>query len=88
MKRNVTYEPIVKEKTLIERNDSENLYQVKVKLQDGTLCRVFYNHGEKSISRLLTIPCPICRKDFICKCLNRFADQIDSQVNLPEMLAE
>lgn len=84
----MTYEPIVKEKTLIERNDADNLYQVKVRLQDGTLCRVFYNHGAKHVSRLLTIPCPICRKDFICKCMSRFADQLDEQINLPELLAK
>ncbi|WP_374017944.1 hypothetical protein ABU162_28325 [Paenibacillus thiaminolyticus] len=84
----MNYQPIVKEKTLIERNDEDNLYQVKVKLQDGTQCRVIYNKGAITISRLLSIPCPICRKDFICLCLNRFAEQIDSQVHLSDMLAE
>ncbi|MBD8498719.1 hypothetical protein [Paenibacillus arenosi] len=77
-----TYQPLVKSvvlSTQTKNNDSE-LVQLIVTLQDATQLRLIRGDGIKSITRLLSIPCPICRKDFYCKCFDRFVEEIDGQV--------
>jgi hypothetical protein len=33
-----------------------------------------------NISRLLKTPCPVCRKDFICKCMEAFTADFEGQM--------
>ncbi|UHA76183.1 hypothetical protein KIK04_18895 [Paenibacillus sp. 481] len=79
------FKPQVVEAKMHERNDATNLYHVVARLQDNTHCRIIYNNGTKSISRLLKNPCPICRKDTHCKCLDRFVEEIASQVDFAQL---
>ncbi|WP_195571494.1 hypothetical protein [Paenibacillus sp. 1001270B_150601_E10] len=76
----MSYQPIVKHVDASDDNQSVGLKQLVVTMHDGTQLRLFNNNGKKTINRLLTIPCPICRKDFYCKCFDRFVDVIDEQV--------
>lgn len=78
----MSYQPTVKHKRLSEANLDKNasLGQIVVTLQDSTQLRIINNDGKKTITRLLTMPCPICRKDFFCKCFDRYVDVIDEQL--------
>lgn len=80
----MSYRPNVTNVTKAGSNDKAGLYEFIVKLADGTECRVFYNRNPKwqlsNISRLQKTPCPVCRKDFICKCMDQFSGDIASQI--------
>ena len=78
----MSYQPIVKHKRLCDANQEKGttLGQIVVTLQDGTQLRIINNDGKKSITRLLTMPCPICRKDFFCKCFDRYVETVDDQL--------
>ncbi|WP_046225736.1 hypothetical protein [Paenibacillus dauci] len=73
-------------------NEKEGLYEFTATLADGTECRMFYNRFPEwkmtNINRLLTKPCPICRKDFICNCFNAFAGEIDQQIKDRQLIDE
>ncbi|AWB43831.1 hypothetical protein DCC85_06080 [Paenibacillus sp. CAA11] len=81
----MSYRPNVEHVTKASSNDKEGLYEFIVHLQDGTECRVFYNRFPEwkltNISRLQKTPCPVCRKDFICKCMDNFSDDIGQQMH-------
>lgn len=83
----MAFRPTVVDSKLVASNPKSGLYQVLVKLRDGSQCRVFYNNKEASVNRLQTTPCPICRRDYYCHCLDKFTDQITSQIDLEEMIA-
>ena len=55
-----------------------------MKLVDGTQCRVFYSKAPEwkmtAISRLQKTPCPVCRKDFICKCMDQWSGDLHQQM--------
>ncbi|USB34103.1 hypothetical protein [Paenibacillus sp. YPG26] len=80
----MSYRPIVENVTEASSNQKDGLYEFIVKMVDGTKCRVFYHRFPEwkltNISRLLQSPCPICRKDFICKCMDNFAGDIGQQI--------
>ncbi|WP_152394987.1 hypothetical protein [Paenibacillus guangzhouensis] len=87
----MAYIPRVNDFKLSDYNEKEGLYQFVVELQDGIKCRMFYNRYPewtvKNISRLHTTPCPICRKDYICKCMENVVDQIHAQVQERELIS-
>ncbi|AJY76401.1 hypothetical protein [Paenibacillus beijingensis] len=83
----MAFRPIVVDSKLVGSNAKTGLYQVLVKLRDGSQCRVFYNNKEATVNRLQTTPCPICRRDYYCNCLDKFTDQITSQIDLEGLIA-
>jgi hypothetical protein len=66
-------------------NEKDGLYEFIINLADGTVCRAFYTRNPEwkmtNISRLQKTPCPVCRKDFICKCMDSFADVFQQQID-------
>lgn len=80
----MSYRPNVENVTMAGSNEKEGLYEFIVKLADGTECRVFYHRFPEwrltNISRLQKTPCPVCRKDFICKCMDNFSGDIERQI--------
>ena len=84
MKKMSSYRPIVDNVIKASSNEKEGLYEFIVHLADGTECRIFYNSVPEwqltNISRLQKTPCPVCRKDFICKCMDSFASDIHAQL--------
>lgn len=81
----MSYRPTVENVTKAGTNEKDGLFEFVVKMADGTLCRIFYNRSETNwkitnISRLQKTPCPVCRKDFICKCMDDFASDIGQQI--------
>lgn len=80
----MSYRPSVDNVTKAGSNEKDGLYEFIVTMADGTECRVFYSRNPQwrlmNISRLQKTPCPVCRKDFICKCMDSFSDAIGRQV--------
>lgn len=80
----MSYRPNVVNVTKAGSNENDGLYEFIVKMADGTACRVFYHRFPKwrlsNVSRLQKTPCPVCRKDFICKCMDKFSADIHRQM--------
>ncbi|QWU17332.1 hypothetical protein SAMN04487895_104284 [Paenibacillus sophorae] len=80
----MSYKPVITNVTKASSNDKDGLYEFIIKLADGTECRAFYHRLPEwrmtNISRLLKTPCPICRKDFICKCMEAFTGELEDQM--------
>ncbi|MNJ65432.1 hypothetical protein D3C77_614440 [compost metagenome] len=81
----MSYRPSVDNVTKASSNDKEGLYEFIVTMADGTACRVFFHRDPEwrltNISRLQRTPCPVCRKDFICKCMDQFSGVIRQQID-------
>ncbi|MNB81375.1 hypothetical protein D3C75_281550 [compost metagenome] len=80
----MSYKPVITNVTKASSNEKEGLYEFILKLADGTECRAFYHRNPEwrmtNISRLLKTPCPVCRKDFICKCMEAFTGELEDQM--------
>ena len=78
------YKPQITNVTKAGSNEKEGLYEFIINLADGTGCRIFYNRFPDwkmmDVSRLGRTPCPVCRKDFICKCMEKFSSDFDEQM--------
>lgn len=81
----MSYRPIISNVEEASNNEKDGLYEFIIYLADGTECRTFYNRYPEwkmtNISRLLKTPCPICRKDFICKCMEGFKGVLQQQID-------
>jgi hypothetical protein len=82
----MAYDPQVVDANLVSDNKKNGLFEVVVILKDRTHCRLTFERDDKSgtsrvtnLNRLLKEPCPICRKDFLCKCLERYAPTVSEQ---------
>ncbi|MEK3733777.1 MULTISPECIES: hypothetical protein [Paenibacillus] len=88
----MSYRPKIANVTKAGSNDKEGLYEFIVSLADGTQCRVFYNRFPDwemtALTRLGKVPCPVCHKDFICKCMEKFQDDFDRQLKEQEWLSK
>ncbi len=80
---------------LSDHNEELGLYQFIVTFTDRSKARVFMHRDPEwkitGVNRLLNIPCTICRKDYYCKCFEKHAGDIESQLiegdYIPEALA-
>lgn len=83
------YKPVIKEFTLAEKNEKNGLFQFIMELADGSKCRIFYSKNPDwkatHIARLNVTPCPVCKKDFICNCMEKFLDVLDQQIKDREL---
>ncbi|GGN99370.1 hypothetical protein [Saccharibacillus kuerlensis] len=92
---NMAYRPTVVGVDKAGSNEKDGLYEYVLHLEDGTMCRTFYNRFPEGwrmthVSRLLKTPCPICRKDYICNCFEKFKGELDAQMKdgrVEELLA-
>jgi hypothetical protein len=81
----MAYKPEVEEAKIVSNNPNNGLYEVVVSLKDRTKCRLVFEKdaqgGSKvtNIARLYKEPCPICRKDFLCYCMNKYMEDISTQ---------
>lgn len=74
--------------TDLQKSDSNleaGLYQFIVTFADQSKCRAFYSKNPDwkitSVNRLLNTPCPICRKDYYCNCMDRLKLEIDREIH-------
>ncbi|WP_036720284.1 hypothetical protein [Paenibacillus sp. JCM 10914] len=88
----MAYRPQIADVTTAGSNDKEGLYEFIIHTADGTDIRVFYSRFPEwkltALSRLGKVPCPVCRKDFICKCMEKFSHEFDQQMNDGQWLAK
>lgn len=67
-----------------DKNPKNDLYQFIITLGEGSKARVFFKKSPDwkliGVNRLLNIPCPLCRKDYYCNCLEKNADEIERQI--------
>ncbi|WP_409346957.1 hypothetical protein [Paenibacillus sp. MBLB4367] len=80
------YRPVVKDAQIVKSSKSGDAYEVAVTLQDSAKCKLFVVmvNGEmkpSSINRLQNVPCPICRKDYYCNCMERCMDEVFEQAS-------
>ncbi|WP_166243913.1 hypothetical protein [Paenibacillus turpanensis] len=86
----------VKDVVLSDNNTTDHLYQFIVTFENGSKARAFVVKNPEwkltGVSRLLQLPCPICMKDYYCKCFEHHSDVIESQLlengRLDQCLAE
>jgi hypothetical protein len=81
----MAFQPQVVDAKIVSNNPKNGLFEIVAKLKDRSECRLMYEKkptGEVKvthINRLFKEPCPICRKDFLCNCMNSFISDISSQ---------
>lgn len=80
----MAYKPQVISADIVSHNKKNGLVEIVANLDDRSVCRVTYEnvngeHKPSNISRLLVQPCPICKKDFLCKCMDRYLEPIANQ---------
>ncbi|TMV48158.1 hypothetical protein FE783_19620 [Paenibacillus mesophilus] len=75
-----------------DSNEKLGHFQFLVTFADKSKCRIFYDKNPdwkiSNITRLLTVPCPICRRDYFCNCLDRFTDEIHREIQDSGLLPE
>ncbi|WP_106766715.1 hypothetical protein [Paenibacillus faecalis] len=80
----MSYRPQISNVIKAGSNEKEGLYEFIISLADGTDCRVFYSRLPEwkmtYVNRLGKTPCPVCRKDFICNCMEKYSIDIDQQM--------
>jgi hypothetical protein len=83
----MAYQPKVTGAKIVSHNEKNGLFEVLVEMADRTQCRIFYETLDKgetaptSINRLLKVPCPVCKKDYLCNCLTPHMGFISAQVS-------
>jgi hypothetical protein len=82
----MAYDPQVVDAKIVSDNKKNGLFEIVVVLKDRNQCRLFFERDPEtgvgkvtSLNRLMKEPCPICRKDYLCNCLDRFKQTIADQ---------
>jgi len=82
----MAYQPKVIDAKVVSENPKNGFIEIVAELSDRNRCRVTFepdpNTGAPKathVSRLYTVPCGICKKDFLCYCLTRYMDTIGEQ---------
>ncbi|CAN7600751.1 hypothetical protein LJR153_004462 [Paenibacillus sp. LjRoot153] len=82
----MAYDPQVVDATIVSDNKKNGLFEVVVSLKDRNKCRLFFERDAETgigrvtdLNRLMKEPCPICRKDYLCNCLDRYKHSIADQ---------
>lgn len=82
----MAYQPKVVKAQVVSDNPKNGLFELSVVLEDRNHCRVILERdlttGEirpTHINRLFKEPCAICKKDFLCSCMDRYLYTIADQ---------
>lgn len=82
----MAYQAKVVEATVVSENKKNGFFEILAVLSDRNRCRITLEMDPATgapkathINRLYTVPCGICKKDYLCYCLNRYMDQIAEQ---------
>jgi len=74
-----------------DMNKDLGLYQFIATLTDGSKCRLFYTKNPdfklSEVNRLQSVPCPVCRKDYYCNCMNRFIADFEREIVDRDMIS-
>ena len=82
----MAYQPKVVEAKKVSENKKNGFFEIVAELEDRNRCRLTFAVDPATkepkvthINRLYTVPCAICKKDFLCYCLNRYMTDIADQ---------
>jgi hypothetical protein len=82
----MAYDPQVVDAKVVSDNKKNGLFEVVAYLKDRNQCRLIFERdavtGEgkvTNLNRLMNEPCPICRKDYLCNCLEYYMHGIAEQ---------
>ncbi|MFD0694935.1 hypothetical protein ACFQZT_12585 [Paenibacillus sp. GCM10027628] len=82
----MAYDPQVVDAKIVSDNKKNGLFEIVVVLKDRNQCRLFFERDSETgvgkvtnLNRLMKEPCPICRKDYLCNCLDRYKQTIADQ---------
>ncbi|MCD1260708.1 hypothetical protein B5M42_018055 [Paenibacillus athensensis] len=82
----MAYDPQVVEAKVVSDNKKNGLFEVVAILKDRSQCRLFFERDPQTgvgkianLNRLMKEPCPICRRDYLCNCLDRYMHKIADQ---------
>lgn len=82
----MAYDPQVVDAKIVSDNKKNGLFEVVAYLRDRNQCRLIFERDPQTgigkvtnLSRLMNEPCPICRKDYLCDCLESYMDGIAEQ---------
>ncbi|MBD2846252.1 hypothetical protein IDH44_13685 [Paenibacillus sp. IB182496] len=80
----MTFKPVIQEINSSDYNEDSGLYQFVVTLTNQAKCRLFFSKDPEwkitAVNRLLNIPCPVCRKDYYCNCMSKYAAEFEQQM--------
>ncbi|WP_438446595.1 hypothetical protein [Gorillibacterium sp. sgz5001074] len=82
----MAYQPKVIDAKVVSENPNNGYFEIVAELHDRNRCRLTFEKDPETgtpkvthVNRLYTVPCGICKKDFLCYCLNRYMDDIGAQ---------
>lgn len=79
----MAFNPKITDMEVSDINEKTKLYQYVVTLHDKSKYRLFLSKNPEwnlqSANRLLNIPCPMCRKDYYCKCMDKHLDKLEAE---------
>jgi len=82
----MAYQPKVVNARIVSENPKNGFFEIVAELADQNHCRLTFEKdpttGESKVThvnRLYKVPCGICKKDFLCYCLNRYMHEIGRQ---------
>ncbi|HUC91215.1 MAG TPA: hypothetical protein VMS09_04195 [Paenibacillus sp.] len=78
----MAFNPSIVDIEAFDKNEKTGLYQFVATLPDQSKVRLFMSKNPKwkleDVNRLLNNPCPICRKDYYCKCMERHMSSLEA----------
>ncbi|PZD94353.1 hypothetical protein DNH61_18265 [Paenibacillus sambharensis] len=79
----MAFNPVIFDLQPSDKNEKEGLYQYIATFSDQSKCRLFLTKKPDwklaHANRLLNIPCPMCRKDYYCKCMEKHLPAIEAE---------
>ncbi|MFX3635346.1 MAG: hypothetical protein ACE3L7_17780 [Candidatus Pristimantibacillus sp.] len=74
----------IKSVTLADKDLGSGLFQYIMTLSEGSKARLFYSKNPEwkltGVTRMLNVPCPLCRKDYYCNCFEKNAAHFEHQL--------
>ncbi|QHT61629.1 hypothetical protein GXP70_17735 [Paenibacillus lycopersici] len=72
-------------------NPAAGLYHFVVTMSDNTQIRLIFTKNPDwkliGVNRLLTVPCPICRRDYYCNCMTKYTEAFEREVLDNELIS-
>ncbi|SDX78473.1 hypothetical protein [Paenibacillus sp. CF384] len=81
----------IKDFAAADINVADGLYHFVVTMSDNTQCRLIFTKKPDwkliGVNRLLTVPCPICRRDYYCNCMSKYQEAFEREVLDKELIS-
>ncbi|ANY67360.1 hypothetical protein ABEW34_14725 [Paenibacillus algorifonticola] len=82
----------IKNVILADKDLASGLYQFIMTLSEGSKARLFYSQKPvwrlTGVTRMLNVPCPLCRKDYYCNCFEKNIAHFNQQIIEKDLIPE